>query len=262
MARHPEGEKQHPRQFSRFEESVDGLEVGFLRSMGIMTANLEISHARFIIRAGDRHLEMLARQVHKVGGALIYRTDPGMCFSKLLPDVRVRQLVPIPILEPVVQRAVITLGGQPVETEDEEEEGLKPLPERLVIELTAHRTLALRDAVASNPHIAMTMLLHKLVSDAFRYTAPTGCLEASVRHLYFSIQSEDMKESLSAQAQNDRHERWGDHVPADDQALWDWLDAPVQRHPLSLPPKTLISAGKLGVIDAQKSGSQRTIECF
>jgi ParB family chromosome partitioning protein len=22
---------------------------------------------------------------------------------------------------------------------------------------------------------------------------------------------------------NDRHERWGDHVPADDQALWDWL---------------------------------------
>ncbi|PDS43329.1 DNA-binding protein [Rhizobium anhuiense] len=127
--------------------------------------------------------------------------------------------------EPVVQRAVITLGGQTVETEDEEEEGLKPLPERLVIELTAYRTLALRDAVASNPHIAMTMLLHKLVSDAFRYTAPTGCLEASVRHLYFAIQSEDMKESLSAHAQNDRHERWGDHVPADDQALWDWLEA-------------------------------------
>ncbi len=22
---------------------------------------------------------------------------------------------------------------------------------------------------------------------------------------------------------NERHERWGDHVPADDQALWDWL---------------------------------------
>ncbi len=97
------------------------------------------------------------------------------------------------------------------------------MPERLVIELTAHRTLALRNALAENPHVAMTMLLHKLVSDTFRHTAPTGCLEANVRHIFFSAQSEELKESPSAQAVNDRHERWGEHIPADDQALWDWL---------------------------------------
>src|SRR3546814_3422225 len=58
---------------------------------------------------------------------------------------------------PSVQRAVITIGGQPVEPEeDDEDDGVKPLPERLVIELTAYRTLALRNAVAENPHIAMT----------------------------------------------------------------------------------------------------------
>src|SRR3546814_8538752 len=69
---------------------------------------------------------------------------------------------------PSVQRAVITIGGQPVEPEeDDEDDGIKPLPERLVIELTAYRTLALRNAVAENPHIAMTTLLHKLVSDNF-----------------------------------------------------------------------------------------------
>ena len=124
---------------------------------------------------------------------------------------------------PAVQRAVITIGGQPAEPEDDEDDSLKPLPERLVIELTAHRTVALRNAVAENPRVAMTMLLHKLVSDTFRHTAPTGCLEASVRHIFFPVQSEELKESDSARAVNERHERWGDHVPADDQALWDWL---------------------------------------
>jgi ParB family chromosome partitioning protein len=122
-----------------------------------------------------------------------------------------------------VQRAVITIGGKPAEPDDDEEDSIKPLPERLVIELTAHRTLALRNALAENPEVAMTMLLHKLVSDTFRHTAPTGCLEANVRHTFFSAQSEELKDSPSAKAVNERHERWGDHVPADDQALWDWL---------------------------------------
>ncbi len=124
---------------------------------------------------------------------------------------------------PAVQRAVITIGGQPAEPEDDEEDGIKPLPERLVIELTAHRTLALRNAVAEHPDVAMTMLLHKLVSDTFRRTAPAGCLEARVNHIFFSAQSEELKDSAPAREVAERHERWGDNVPADDQALWDWL---------------------------------------
>ncbi|MGF7007353.1 ParB/RepB/Spo0J family partition protein [Aminobacter sp. BE322] len=124
---------------------------------------------------------------------------------------------------PAVQRAVITIGGKPAEPEDDEEDGIKPLPERLVIELTAHRTLALRNALAEHPHVAMTMLLHKLLSDTFIHTNPAGCLEANVRHIFFSAQSEELKDSPSAQAVNDRHERWGDHIPADDEALWAWL---------------------------------------
>lgn len=124
---------------------------------------------------------------------------------------------------PAVQRAVITIGGKPAEPEEDEEDGIKPLPERLVIELTAHRTLALRNALAEHPHVAMTMLLHKLLSDTFIHTNPSGCLEANVRHIFFSAQSEELKDSPSAQAVNDRHERWGEHIPADDQALWAWL---------------------------------------
>ena len=122
-----------------------------------------------------------------------------------------------------VKPTVVTMGGQPLQGEDEEDDGVKPLPERLVTELTAHRTLALRDAVAQNPPIAMTALLHKLVSDTFHHRSANGALEAQVRHVYFPAQAQDLGESASAQAVDDRHAQWNGRIPADDTALWDWL---------------------------------------
>jgi ParB family chromosome partitioning protein len=120
------------------------------------------------------------------------------------------------------RRAVITVGGAALET-DEDVETIRPLPDRLVSELTAHRTLALRDAVATNPHVAMTALLHRLVTDSFLPHSIRGCLEAHVREVHFPAQADDLGESVSARAIAERHERWGDHIPADDAALWDWL---------------------------------------
>ena len=125
---------------------------------------------------------------------------------------------------PAVQRAVVTIGGQPAPAaEDDEEDGVKPLPERLITELTAHRMLALRDALANHPHVAMTALLHKLVSDTFLHRPATGALEANVRPVHFTVQAEDLKDSESAKSVNERHEHWGDRIPAGDEALWDWL---------------------------------------
>ncbi|MBN9670188.1 ParB/RepB/Spo0J family partition protein [Roseibium aggregatum] len=121
------------------------------------------------------------------------------------------------------QHGVITVGGAVAEPEEEETETIRPLPDRLVSELTAHRTLALRDAVASNPHVAMTALLHRLVTDCFLPHSTRGCLESHVREVHFPAQADDLGESASARAIADRHERWGDHIPADDAALWDWL---------------------------------------
>lgn len=129
--------------------------------------------------------------------------------------------------EPIARPNTVTFAGQPVaaiET-DEDDDGLKPLPDRLLAELTAHHTLALRDAVAGHPQVAMTLLLHKLVSDTFLSRAPTGCLEASVRQVWFPAQNEDLKDCPSAKAVAERQEQWGDHLPADDEALWNWLDA-------------------------------------
>lgn len=83
---------------------------------------------------------------------------------------------------------VITSPGQALGAnvpDDEVDGALKPLPERLVMELTAHRTLALREAVGRSPDVALTLLLLKLVNDTFQTSSLAGsCLEASVRHVY------------------------------------------------------------------------------
>lgn len=128
---------------------------------------------------------------------------------------------------PSVQRAVITIGGQdPEGDDDEEDDGVKPLPERLVIELTAHRTLALRESVANHPHVALTALLHKLVLDAFKRTAHGSAVEAVVREVHFPVQATDLKDSASAKAIQARVEAWKADMPLDDDdRLWDWIAA-------------------------------------
>jgi ParB family chromosome partitioning protein len=120
---------------------------------------------------------------------------------------------------------VITIGGGEPDDDDDGGDAIKPLPERLVGELTAHRTLALRDAVANDPPVALTVLLHKLCFDTFQHSAPGACLEASVRHVFFPVQATDLKDSLSAKAVAERHEAWKAELPKDDDALWDWLVA-------------------------------------
>ncbi|MCA0421828.1 MAG: ParB N-terminal domain-containing protein [Proteobacteria bacterium] len=125
--------------------------------------------------------------------------------------------------------AVINMAGENRGQEDDEDEGdaIKPLPERLVIELTAHRTLALRDAVANNPRIAMTALLHKLVTDCFVSCASGAALETAVRHIHLPIQAADLADSLPAQNIDARHAGWKADMPLGqgDDVLWDWLHA-------------------------------------
>ncbi len=123
---------------------------------------------------------------------------------------------------------IITSGGQPIGadlTEDEDDGALKPLPERLVMELTAHRTLALREAIGRSPDVALTLLLLKLVTDTFRTSSSSGsCLEASVRHVYMSVQASDLKDSVVAKLVDERHAAWEADLPlGDDAALWDYL---------------------------------------
>ena len=137
--------------------------------------------------------------------------------------------------------AIVTFGGQAVGAaaglpDDEDDGAMKPLPERLVMELTAHRTLALREAIGRSPDVALTLLLLKLVTDTFRTCgASGGCVDVSVRHVYMSAQAPDLKDSPVAKAVDDRHAAWEDDLPlGDDALLWDYLTTLNQGSRLSL----------------------------
>ncbi|MGN6424259.1 MAG: ParB/RepB/Spo0J family partition protein [Asticcacaulis sp.] len=124
--------------------------------------------------------------------------------------------------------AIIAIGSAHAPApaaEEDEGDVVRPIPEKLILELTAYRTVALRDAVARNPRVAMTMLLHKLVSDTFHLQHGGSCLQVSVFHpSMVNIAPKGLNETVPAEAMAHRHSLWGDVIPADDQALWDWLD--------------------------------------
>ena len=125
---------------------------------------------------------------------------------------------------PVVQRAVITIGGQVAGPEDEDDEDLKPLPDRLVTELTAERTLALRDKLATTPAVAFQAVLHKFCLDVFsRYFSYGTAMEVSVRSASFPVQAQGLKDTPAAKAIDARHKVWEERLPKDKADLWDWL---------------------------------------
>jgi ParB family transcriptional regulator, chromosome partitioning protein len=127
-----------------------------------------------------------------------------------------------------IQRAVITIGGAPTGAETdppEEDETIRPLSDRLVTELTAHRTLALRDALANDPHVAFQAVLHALCLHAFYRYASNTCLEITAKSSGFSAQAPGLAESASARAIEARHAQWAKQLPEAPSALWDALTA-------------------------------------
>lgn len=92
------------------------------------------------------------------------------------------------------RRAAISVAGVSTEAEEDDEDPARPLPDRLIIELTAHRTLALRDALAENPEIAFQAALHNFVQTAFyRFASSGSCLEIGLRTPTFSRSSSWLK---------------------------------------------------------------------
>ncbi|WP_027535750.1 ParB/RepB/Spo0J family partition protein [Bradyrhizobium sp. WSM3983] len=127
---------------------------------------------------------------------------------------------------PSVQRAVIALAGSASDADEDDEDPARPLPDRLITELTAHRTLALRDALAENPAVAFQAVLHNFVLTAFyRFASSRSCLEISLRTPTFPAQAPGLRESVSAKAVEARHEAWKARLPKSENDLWDALTA-------------------------------------
>lgn len=134
-------------------------------------------------------------------------------------------------------RTVNVAGGMPsamstgtgVDADEDADPG-KPLSERLVTELTAHRTLSLREALANDPDVALVAVLHALALRAFygqQSYDPASCLEIEAKSAVLSGGAtqggSSLGETSAAQALARMHESWGAQLPKKPQDLWDWL---------------------------------------
>lgn len=102
----------------------------------------------------------------------------------------------------------------------DEDDVIRPLPDRLVTELTAHRTLALRDALAQAPDTAFLAVLHVLCLRAFYRHGAESCLEIEAKSASFASQAPGLADSASAKAIDARHQNWVRQLPQEAGDLW------------------------------------------
>ena len=107
--------------------------------------------------------------------------------------------------------------------EPEEEDGLTPISDRLLTELTTHRTLGLRHALGEQPDIAFLAAVHALTLKAFYVYGSDSCLELDLKSVSFNAQAPGLNDSVSAEAIRVRHESWAKALPKEPGTLWDTL---------------------------------------
>jgi ParB family chromosome partitioning protein len=109
------------------------------------------------------------------------------------------------------------------EAEAEEEEGA-PLSERLVLDLTAYRTIGLRDAVACNSTLALTALTHALAVKTFYPPyEQASCVDVKLVSAYLDGHAPGVSDSPAGRRIAERHEAWASRLPRDASDAWGFV---------------------------------------
>ncbi len=99
---------------------------------------------------------------------------------------------------------------------------LAGLSDRLVEDLTAHRTAALRVMLADNPAVALAAVVHAMALPLF-YSDTGSCLALRAQSPDLRSSADGIAESRAGQAWNEREAAWIRRLPAEADGLWDWL---------------------------------------
>jgi ParB family chromosome partitioning protein len=110
------------------------------------------------------------------------------------------------------------------EQPQEEDDKLSPLADRLIEDLTATRTIALRNALANDPAMAFVAALHALVLKAFYASSIASCLEITMQTMTFG-QTPGLGDTIWAKEIEQRHDAWGHDLPNSPAELWAFLTA-------------------------------------
>ncbi len=105
----------------------------------------------------------------------------------------------------------------------EDDDGMAPISDRLLTELTAHRTLGLREALGRQPDVALLAALHALTLRAFYHHAAETCLELDLRSTSFGAAGQGLQDAAAAEVIRSRHDGWSKILPEDPADLWNAL---------------------------------------
>jgi len=106
------------------------------------------------------------------------------------------------VTDTATDEVIGTVDGGSAEPRDEpeQEDGIKPIPDRLMTELTAYRTVALRDALAQDPDVAHLAALHAFCLRLFYRYALESCVEVDVKSYVFGSQAPGLNDTAIAKA--------------------------------------------------------------
>jgi ParB family transcriptional regulator, chromosome partitioning protein len=94
------------------------------------------------------------------------------------------------------------------------------IPDRLMVELTAHHSLALREALANDPAMAYLAMLHALTLRLFyRFYSDDTCLQVEAKH-NLTAPFPGLADASYAKAIDVRHRQWEEALPKNPKELW------------------------------------------
>lgn len=101
-----------------------------------------------------------------------------------------------------------------------------PLSDRLIEDLTAHRTAGLRVMLADSPSVALASVVHAMALPVFYGHACFGtatCLDLRAHSADLRSSADGIATSPAAAGLDERHAAWSKRLPKTADALWDWL---------------------------------------
>jgi ParB family chromosome partitioning protein len=97
------------------------------------------------------------------------------------------------------------------------------LSDRLVEDLTAHRTAALRAILAVNPDVALAAVVHALALPLFYPRSGESCLELDLKNEGLERSATGFEDSTAARSLAEWQEVWEQKLPGRAEEFWDWL---------------------------------------
>ena len=126
----------------------------------------------------------------------------------------------IPAPDPVISADDEDGGAPEPPPEETVEDETAPLSDRLVLDLTAHRTMGLRAALGGEPTVALVAVTHALALAAFYPGARAGCLEIKPTSTYLRAHAPGIEDRAAAKTVDARHAAWAARLPKAAAEVW------------------------------------------